>query len=199
MPELTLIPLSAKMSEQALGRYIRTFLDQERMSVHTYMMLEKLRRNKGIRSSGYVLWDYYATERKRRPYVISESTFKSYPHKLDEVLIYWDCTYVDPASPFAGHNGVCAAHYPEIMAQLDRCPPTLYLFDRDYLWSLVRTDESQNELDWNCLQIGEVGRRERPRTLAVPAAPMPSVSSGAKPDTGESNLVPFFRKQAEQV
>ena len=48
-------------------------------------------------------------------------------------------------------------------------------------------------------QIGEVGRRERPRTLAVPAAPMPSGGSGAKPDTGESNLVPFFRKQAEQV
>jgi hypothetical protein len=199
MDDLHLISLSPKMSEQALTRYIRTFLDQERMSVHTYMMLEKLRRNKGYKNSSHVLWDYFATERKRRPYIISEQTFKSYKHKLDEVLIYWDCTYVEQDSPFARLSGVCATRYAEIMTHLDRCPPTLYMFDRDYQWSLVRTDEAQNELDWNCLQIGEIGSRSLIKPASVFGSVQPGPSDNTGPLTEASKLVPFFRKQAEQL
>jgi hypothetical protein len=189
------------MAEQALNRYISAFLDSERMSVHTYIMLEKLRRTKGLRSNGYVLWDYYATDRKRRPYVISENTLKSYSHRINEVLVYWDCTYVAPSSPFSAHNGVCMAQYKEIAAHLDICPPTLYLFDRNYQWSLVRTDEAQNEEDWNCLQIGEIGSAPR-RKAATPAYPAVSAESDNRspsvPDA-DSNLIILPRKQVELV
>lgn len=195
MPDIDLRPLSPKLSEQALSRYIGTFLDQERMSVHTFIMLEKLRRNKGYQNSGYALWDYYATERRRRPYIISEDTFKSYSHKLDEILVYWDHRYVEASSPFARVSGVCITSYKDIAANLAQCPPTLYLFDRDYQWSLVRTDESQNEMDWNCLQIGEIGSRLRPsRTPTVAAAsgkPAPGTPEGPGP---VSNLIPLLLK-----
>lgn len=197
MAELTLIPLSPKMSEQALSRYIQTFLDKDRMSVQTYMMLEKLRRNKGQRRSGYMLWDYYATDRRRRPYIISENTFRSYTHKLSQVLVYWDCTYVGPTSPFAAHNGVCMAQYAEIASHLDICPPTLYLFDQDYQWSLVRTDEPQNEDNWNCLQIGEIGSRpRRAETVTSPAAPASSPAPDGDPLSANplTNLIMMSRK-----
>lgn len=199
MPDLTLIPLSSKMSEQALSRYIRAFLDQERMSVHTYMMLEKLRRNKGYCSGGHVLWDYYDTSnRKQRPYIISENTFKSYAHRIDQVLIYWDCTYVDRSSPFARHSGaVCSAHYRELVAHMEQCPPTLYIFDRDYQWSLVRTDEAQNELGWNCLQMGEIGsgsRRGQEANRIHSASP-----DGSGTAAPPCNLVVLERKQPEPV
>lgn len=194
MPSINLIPLSPKLSEQALSRYIRTFLDHDRMSVHTYMMLEKLRRNKGYRSGGHVLWDYYSTERKRRPYIISETTFKSYSHRISEVLIYWDCTYVEPSSPFAKVSGVCSARYADIAANLNICPPTLYLFDPDYLWSLARTDEAQNEMDWNCLQIGEIGSRER-KQVCVPGrvfGPSARVTASSAPEAAAPLVhVPF--------
>ncbi|MDF2934726.1 MAG: hypothetical protein K0Q90_99 [Paenibacillaceae bacterium] len=192
MPDIVLQPLSPKLSEQALSRYIQTFLDQERMSVHTFMMLEKLRRNKGYRNSGYSLWDYYATERRRRPYIISEQTLKSYSHKLDEVLVYWDHRYLEAASPFARTSGVCITRYKEIAANLEQCPPTLYLFDQDYQWSLVRTDESQNEMEWNCLQIGEIG--SRPKTTRKTAAVTTTITmpSGG-PGSAASNLVPLLQ------
>lgn len=161
MPEIRLIPLSPKLSEQALSRYIRAFLDQQRMSADTYVMLEKLRRNKGYTSGGHVLWDYYDTERRMKPYIISENTLKSYAHKLDDILLYWDCAYMEPSSPFARHSGVCAARYAELMANWSICPPTLYIFDRDYQWTLARTDEGLNETGWNCLQIGEIGKQSR--------------------------------------
>lgn len=194
MADIVLQPLSPKLSEQALSRYIQTFLDQERMSVHTFLMLEKLRRNKGYRNSAYSLWDYFATKRRHRPYIISEQTFRSYAHKLDEVMVYWDHRYMEAASPFARASGVCMTGYKELAANLEQCPPTLYLFDRDYQWSLVRTDESQNEMDWNCLQIGEIGSRLRPTrtTSAGEPAVKPSVIA-APPGTPTSNLIPLLQ------
>lgn len=193
MPTIMLQPLSPKLSEQALSRYIQTFLDQERMSVHTFMMLEKLRRSKGYRNSGYSLWDYYATDRRRRPYIISEQTLTSYTHKLDEILVYWDHRYMEAASPFARASGVCIANYKELAANLEQCPPTLYLFDRDCLWSLVRTDEAQNEMDWNCLQIGEIGSRLRPARTAPAGESFGKLSSDAAPEAPASNLIPLLQ------
>ena len=194
MPDIVLQPLSPKLSEQALSRYIQTFLNQERMSVHTFMMLEKLRRNKGYRNSGYSLWDYYATDRRRRPYIISEQTFTSYTHKLDEILVYWDHRYMEANSPFARTSGVCIAKYKELAAHLENCPPTLYLFDRDYQWSLVRTDESQNEMDWNCLQIGEIGSRLRPTRTSSAGEPAGKPTAITNPqEAPASNLIPLLQ------
>lgn len=192
MPDIVLQPLSPRLSEQALSRYIQTFLNQERMSIHTFMMLEKLRRNKGYRNSGYALWDYYATERRRRPYIISEQTFKSYSHKLDEVLVYWDHRYMEAASPFARAAGVCVTGYKELAANLEQCPPTLYLFDRDYQWSLVRTDEPQNEMEWNCLQIGEIGSRPKASPKAAVES-KPGTTPPGNPEDFAANLVPLLR------
>jgi hypothetical protein len=188
MADPTLIPLSAKLSDMALNRYIESFLDSERMSFQTYLMLEKLRRNKGYRSSGYMLWDYLESKPKRRPYIISESTLKSYTHRLSDILVYWDCTYVDPNSPFSNINRICAAHFHEITANLDHCPPTLYMFDRDFQWTLIRSDEPLNELGWNCLQVGEIGlpRVRRPTT-------------GLDPVLQPPNLIPLQRNRLEQL
>ncbi|WP_438444959.1 hypothetical protein [Gorillibacterium sp. sgz5001074] len=171
MADITLIPLSAKLSDVVLKRYIESFLDPERMSFPTYLMLEKLRRNKGYRNSGFKFWDYLDDKPRMRPYIISEATFRSYSHKLSDLLVYWDCTYMEPPSAFPSGNRVCAVQFGEIVRNLDLCPPTLYLFDRDFKWTLIRTDEPQNELGWNCLQIGEIGGP--PARKPVPA-PGPS-------------------------
>lgn len=189
MAEPTLIPLSAKLSDMALKRYIESFLDSERMSFHTYLMLEKLRRNRGYRSGGFMLWDYLDSKPKRRPYIISETTFKSYTHRLSDLLVYWDCAYVEPNSPFSGLNRICTAHFQEIAANLDQCPPTLYMFDRDFQWTLIRSNEPLNELGWNCLQVGEIGlpQPQSSRTPSgAPHAPLP-------------NLIPLPRNRLEQL
>lgn len=157
MADITLIPLSAKLSDVVLKRYIESFLDPERMSFHTYLMLEKLRRSKGYRNSGFKFWDYLADKPRMRPYIISEATFKSYAHKLYDVMVYWDNTYMEPQSAFPDSNRVCSAHFRDLARHLELCPPTMYLFDRDLQWTLIRTDEPQNDLGWNCLQIGEIG------------------------------------------
>jgi len=189
-----LVPLSAKLSELALKRYIETFLDPERMSYPTYLMLEKLRKNKGYRNSGHALWDYFVSTRKLRPYIISEDTFRSYTHKLSDVLIYWDSNYVEPHSSYASTNRVCAAHYSDIAASFEVCPRTLYIFDRSFEWTLVRTDDEQNDLGWNCLQIGEIGGTSQKRKpLSVPT------SAAAGGDSPPGNLISLQRKPLEQV
>lgn len=188
MADLNLIPLSTKLSDVALKRYIESFLDPERMSFQTYLMLEKLRRNKGYRSSGYMLWDYLDSQPKRRPYIISEATVKSYTHRLSEILVYWDCTYTEPDSPFSNKNRICTASFGEIAACLDRCPPTLYMFDRDFQWTLVRSDEPLNDLGWNCLQVGEIGLNRANR---------PSPGTGAEPQP--PNLIPLRRNKLEHI
>lgn len=190
-----LVPLSAKLSELALKRYIETFLDPERMSYHTYLMLEKLRKNKGYRNSGHALWDYFASTRKLRPYIISEDTFRSYAHKLTDVLIYWDSNYVEPNSSYASTNRVCAAHYSDIAASFQVSPRTLYIFDRSFEWTLVRTDEEQNDLGWNCLQIGEIGGAAQKRKQVS----APAISAAPDGDSPPGNLIPLQRKQMEQV
>lgn len=162
MAQLPLTPLPAKMSDLVLKRYIETFLDPERMAFQTYLMLEKLRRNKGYRSSSFKLWDYLDDKPRMRPYIISERTLKSYSHRLDELLIYWDCAYLEPESSFRRDpHRVCSIRYADLSGHLDLCPPTFYLFDKSFSWTLIRTDEPQNEIGWNCLQIGEIGSPQR--------------------------------------
>lgn len=161
MNKPAIIPLSAKMSEMCLRRYFERFLDRQRFSFNTHLMLEALRKRRGHGSSGYNLWDYLRSSPRERPYVISEQTMKSYAYKLGTVLIYWDCCYMEPESPFSGANQVCMADFGDLMEHMSACPPNLYLFDRDMQWTLIRTDVPQNDWGWTCIQIGAIGSGSR--------------------------------------
>lgn len=159
MNKPAIVPLSPKLSDMCLKRYFESFLDRERYSYKTHQMLEALRKRKGYGSSGHNLWDYLNDHPRKRAYVISDSTLRSYTHKLREVLIYWDTCYMEPDSPFPAAGIVSVADFRELTAHFQLCPANLYVFDRDMRWTLIRTDAPHNELEWSCFQIGEIGAR----------------------------------------
>lgn len=159
MEPLSLIPLSPKFSDIYLKKYIGTFLDPQRFNYNIYKAMESLRKRKGYKSSGLYLWDYLKNGKPLSgPHIISIQTLTSYTYKFKKpVLVYWDKEYIDPSSQFASTESICLIPFEYIAKHPEACPSNLYIFDRDFRWTLIITNEPQNELDWTCFQAGEIG------------------------------------------